>query len=45
MAADPWAPHVMLLVGDQHVRVITNNGELLRELTIDPNRSYQPQRT
>ena len=36
---------VLLLVADQHVRVITDNGELLRQLTIDPNRSYQPQRT
>jgi len=36
---------VLLLVADQHIRVITDNGELLRELTVDPNRNNQPQRT
>jgi hypothetical protein len=37
--------HVILLVDDLHVRVITaTTGELLRELTIDPSRDYQPQR-
>jgi transposase InsO family protein len=36
---------VLLLVADQHVRVITDNGEPLRELTIDPNRNNQPQQT
>jgi transposase InsO family protein len=36
---------VLLLVADQHVRVLTDNGELLRELTIDPNRNNQPRRT
>ena len=35
---------VLLLVADQHVRVITDNGEPLRELTIDPTRTNQPQR-
>ena len=36
--------HVILLVDDLHVRVITAaTGELLRELTIDPTRDYQPQ--
>jgi transposase InsO family protein len=36
--------HVILLVDDLHVRVITaTTGELLRELTIDPTRDYQPQ--
>jgi transposase InsO family protein len=35
--------HVLLLVQDQHVRVINaTTGELLRELTIDPTRDYQP---
>ena len=35
--------HVILLVQDLHVRVINaTTGELLRELTIDPNRDYQP---
>jgi transposase InsO family protein len=36
---------VLLLVADQHVRVITDNGEPLRELTIDPNRNNQPRQT
>ena len=35
--------HVLLLVQDRHVRVIdAATGELLRELTIDPTRDYQP---
>lgn len=47
-----WLPHraapgartpVILLVHDLDVRVIdAATGELLRELTIDPNRDYQP---
>jgi transposase InsO family protein len=36
---------VLLLVADQHVRVITDNGQPLRELTIDPNRNNQPRQT
>lgn len=34
---------VTLLVADLHIRVITDDGELLRELTLDPSRDYQPQ--
>ncbi len=35
--------HVLLLVQDLHVRVIhAATGELLRELTLDPTRDYQP---
>jgi transposase InsO family protein len=34
---------VLLLVRDLHVRVITEDGELLREVTLDPSRDYQPQ--
>jgi transposase InsO family protein len=35
--------HVILLVHDQHIRVAnTITGELLRELTIDPDKDYQP---
>jgi transposase InsO family protein len=35
--------HVLMLVQDLHVRVIhAATGELLRELTIDPTRDYQP---
>ena len=33
---------VILLVADLNVRVITEDGELLRELTLDPTRDYQP---
>jgi transposase InsO family protein len=37
--------HVLLLVQDLHVRVINAaTGELLRELTIDLNRNYQPRK-
>jgi transposase InsO family protein len=35
--------HVLMLVDDLHVRVVNAvTGELLRELTIDPTRDYQP---
>jgi transposase InsO family protein len=35
--------HVLLLVQDLHIRVIhAATGELLRELELDPTRSYQP---
>jgi len=38
--------HVILLVQDLDVRVVNAvTGELLRELTIDPNRDYQPRNT
>ena len=33
---------VLLLVKDLDVRVITDDGELLRHLTIDPTKDYQP---
>jgi transposase InsO family protein len=35
--------HVLVLVRDLHVRVLTENGDLLRQLTLDPSRDYQPQ--
>jgi transposase InsO family protein len=34
---------VLVLVHDLDVRVLTTNGELLRELVLDPTRDYQPQ--
>ena len=35
--------HVIMLVQDLHIRIIdAATGELLRELTLDPNRNYQP---
>lgn len=37
--------HVILLIQDLHVRVVNAiTGELLRELTINPDRDYQPQK-
>ena len=33
---------VKLLIADREIRVIDANGELLRELTLDPSRIYQP---
>jgi hypothetical protein len=35
--------HVLLLVQDLHIRIINAaTGELLRDLTLDPSRNYQP---
>ncbi len=36
---------IRLLVADRHVRILTEDGELIRELTIDPTRNYQPRQT
>ena len=37
--------HVLMLVQDLEVRIVNAiTGELLRELTIDPARDYQPHR-
>ncbi|MGH2663380.1 MAG: hypothetical protein ACRDH8_11365 [Actinomycetota bacterium] len=33
---------VLILVADLEVRVITEDGDLLRRLTLDPSRDYQP---
>jgi transposase InsO family protein len=43
-AGRPYAgTRVLLLVQDLHIRVINaGTGELLRELTLDPTRNYQP---
>ena len=39
----PTRTHVILLTQDLHVRVVhAITGELLRELTINPDRDYQP---
>jgi hypothetical protein len=35
--------HVLVLVADLDVRVLTEDGQLLRALTLDPSRDYQPQ--
>lgn len=34
---------VLVLIHDLEIRIITPDGELLRELTLDPTRDYQPQ--
>jgi hypothetical protein len=34
---------MVLLVDDLDVRVVSEDGELLRHLTLDPSRDYQPQ--
>jgi len=33
---------VTLLVAGADVRIVTEDGELIRTLTIDPTRNYQP---
>ena len=35
--------HVLVLVHDLHIRVLTNDGELIPELELDPGKDYQPQ--
>jgi transposase InsO family protein len=35
--------HVLVLIADLDVRVLTEHGELLRQLTLDPSRDYQRQ--
>jgi transposase InsO family protein len=34
---------VLILVADLHVRVLTEDGDLIRDLTLDPTRTYQAQ--
>ena len=34
---------VLVLVHDLHIRVLSSSGQLLRDLTLDPTRDYQPQ--
>jgi transposase InsO family protein len=33
---------IKLLIADQDIRVIDSDGQLIRELKLDPNRNYQP---
>jgi hypothetical protein len=33
---------VTLLVAGPHLRVVADDGSILRELTLDPTRNYQP---
>jgi len=37
--------NVLILVHDLHVRILNTDGELLRELQLDPTKDYQPQDT
>jgi transposase InsO family protein len=34
---------VLVLTHDRHIRVLTEDGQLLRDLTLDPTHNYQPQ--
>jgi transposase InsO family protein len=34
---------ILVLVHDLHIRVLNSDGELLRELLLDPSKDYQPQ--
>ena len=36
-------PSVLVLVHDLHIHVLSTSGQLLRDLTLDPTRDYQPQ--
>ena len=36
---------VIMLVAGLDIRVLTEDGELLRQLTLDPSRDYQPSGT
>ena len=39
---DHTGTRVLLLIADRDVRVITEHGELLQQLTIDPTKNYNP---
>jgi transposase InsO family protein len=43
MGARHRGRRVVMLVADRDVRVLDEDGELLRRLTLDPTRDYQPQ--
>jgi transposase InsO family protein len=43
MSARNRGRDVIMLIADRDIRVITPDGELLRHLTLDPTRDYQPQ--
>ena len=48
VAGSEWArrhagTHVLLLIHDLHIRVVTTDDQLLRELQLDPTKNYQPQ--
>jgi hypothetical protein len=35
---------IRLMIEDRHVRILTEDGELIRDLFLDPTRNYQPRR-
>jgi hypothetical protein len=35
--------NVLILVHELQIRILTTDGELLRELQLDPTKDYQPQ--
>ena len=35
--------NVLILIHDLHIRIVTTDGHLLRELQLDPTKNYQPQ--
>jgi transposase InsO family protein len=39
------AQTVAVLIAGRHIRVLTDTGQLIRELELDPTRDYQPQTT
>ena len=43
MGARHHGQHVVMLIADRDIRIITPEGETLRHLTLDPTRDYQPQ--
>ena len=43
MTVDDWAGvRVLMLIRELNIRIITEDGELIRELVLDPTRDYQP---
>ena len=43
MGARHRGQQVVMLIADRDIRIVTPDGELLRHLTLDPTRDYQPQ--
>ena len=36
---------IRLMIEDRHVRILTEDGEIIRDLILDPTRNYQPRRS
>ena len=39
---DHTGKRIMMLIDELNIRILTQQGELLRQLTLDPNKDYQP---